>query len=188
MIYEDTTFERKDYTQEPLPKGEYESCSFAACDFSNSDLSGIRFTECEFSDCNLAMTKLINTSFRDVSFKDCKMLGLCFYDCSEFLLSFGFENCVLNHSSFHKLKIGGTLFRDSHLREADFTECDLSLAVFENCDLSRATFERTNLEGADLGSASGYSFDPDLNRIRGALFSTPAVIALLDKYDIRIDE
>ena len=78
-------------------------------------------------------------------------------------------------------------FRNSTLREVDFTETDLSNAVFHNCDLTRATFENTILEKADLRTSFNYSMDPGLNRIKKARFSMPAVIGLLDKYDIEVE-
>jgi len=54
----DSTFDKIDYTENPLPKGEYESCSFLNCDFSDSNLSEVIFMECEFENCNLSMAKL----------------------------------------------------------------------------------------------------------------------------------
>jgi hypothetical protein len=55
---EEKTFDKIDFTQNPLTKGEYESCTFISCDFSNSDLADIIFMECEFENCNLSMAKL----------------------------------------------------------------------------------------------------------------------------------
>jgi len=49
------------------------------------------------------------------------MLGLHFYNCSEFGLSFTFDNCNLGHSSFYKTKIKKTVFKNSHLHEVDST-------------------------------------------------------------------
>lgn len=57
-------FDKKDYREDPLPKGEYESCTFKGCDFFGSDLSGCVFSECEFNGCNLSMVKLMKTAFR----------------------------------------------------------------------------------------------------------------------------
>jgi fluoroquinolone resistance protein len=78
-------------------------------------------------------------------------------------------------------------FKNSTLHEVDFTETDLSSAVFHNCDLARATFENAILEKADLRTSFNYSIDPELNRIKKAKFSIPAVIGLLDKYDIEVE-
>jgi fluoroquinolone resistance protein len=100
----------------PLLKGEYENCQFNDCDFSECDLSDCVFTDCEFSYCNLSLVRLTGTTFRDVKFLNCKMLGLHFDDCNEFGVSFSFENCTLDHSSFYKLKIIKTVFSRTKLQ------------------------------------------------------------------------
>jgi uncharacterized protein YjbI with pentapeptide repeats len=135
----------------------------------------------------MSLVKLNKTLFRDVQFKDCKMLGLQFYDASITLFSAGFDNCILNHSSFFKMNLKKVHIRNSVLIEADFTETDLTGAVIKNCDLLNAKFENTILEKADLCTSFNYSINPELNRIKKAKFSMPAVVGLLDKYDIEIE-
>ena len=188
VFVEHRTLDKVSFREKPLKIGEYENCVFQNCDFSESDISDVKFVECKFADCNLSVAKIRGTSFRDVEFKDCKMLGLRFDECGEFLLSFNFDNCALDHSSFYKLKLKKTVFKDSQLKETDFTECDLSEAIFNKCNLARATFVNTNLEKADLRTAFNYSLDPEFNRIKKARFSLPSVIGLLDKYDLKIEE
>jgi uncharacterized protein YjbI with pentapeptide repeats len=188
IFIEDQKFAKIDYKVKTLEKGEYENCTFTDCDFSNTDLSDIIFSECGFITCNLSLIKLSNTAFRNIAFKGCKMLGLYFDHCNEFGLSFGFDTCILNHSSFYKAKIKKTLFVNSQLQEVDFTECDLAGALFDNCDLTRATFVKTNLEKCDFRTSFHYSLDPEMNRIKKAKFSVQGVAGLLNKYDIEIDE
>lgn len=180
-------FEKIDFQNNPLAKGEYENCHFQKCDFSNSDLSECRFIDCEFLECNLSMSKLEKTALLNILFKDSKMLGLHFDDCNIFGLSFRFENCILNHSTFYKLKIKNTVFKNVQLRETDLTESDLTSSVFENCDLSGATFDYTILEKVDFRTSYNYSIDPERNRMKKAKFSIDGVSGLLNKYDIVID-
>ncbi|MFZ4569372.1 MAG: pentapeptide repeat-containing protein, partial [Bacteroidota bacterium] len=123
----DKTFERN----ETLTKGEYENCIFRSCNFADSDLSEFNFTDCIFNSCNLSLAKLNKTVFRDVKFKDCKMLGLRFDTCNEFGLSFSFDGCQLNLSSFFKTKIKKTVFKNSQLQETDFSQADLTSAMFD---------------------------------------------------------
>ncbi len=80
-----------------------------------------------------------------------------------------------------------TTFKNLNLYEADFTGCDLTGSVLDNCDLTRATFESTVIEKADLRTAFNYSIDPEINRIKKAMFSLSGVTGLLEKYDIDID-
>lgn len=186
-ITEDKTFENVDFTQSNPLSGDYENCVFLNCNFSEADLSKINFNDCKFTGCNLSMAKLTQSAFRDVQFMDCKLLGLHFENCNPFLFSACFDNCLLNLSSFYRLKIKKTRFKNSTLHEVDFTETDLNSAIFENCDMSHATFENTILEKADLRSSYNYSIDPEMNQIKKAKFSLQGVIGLLDKYDIEID-
>ena len=185
---EEQTFDKKDFKDHSLAKGEYENCRFLNCDFSNGDLSDRQFTDCEFSGCNLSLAKLSKTAFRDIAFRDCKMLGLRFDHCYEFGLSFSFENCILNHSSFYKTKIKKTTFKNVQLQETDFTECDLTNSVFDNCDLTGATFDGTIIEKSDFRTSYNYTIDPEMNRIKKAKFSIFGVSGLLSKYDIEISD
>lgn len=84
------------------------------------------------------------------------------------------------------MKMRKTRFKDSSIREVDFTGTDLHGSVFDNCDLAGAKFENTVLEKTDFQTAYNYSIDPELNQVRKAKFALPAVIGLLAKYDIEI--
>jgi uncharacterized protein YjbI with pentapeptide repeats len=180
-------FEGIEYQKDNLPKGEYEHCTFRNCKFSASDLNGIKFVACKFEDCDFSMAKFKGSSFRDVQFISCKILGARFDECNPLLLSFTFQRCVLNFSSFHKLKLKGTVFKECRLEEVEFAEADLTNVKFERCDLTRASFENTMLTGTDFRSASNYSIDPERNQMKKARFSYPGVTGLLDKYGIIIE-
>jgi fluoroquinolone resistance protein len=181
-------FDHIDYKANPLSKGEYENCNFKSCDFSNSDLSEIVFDACEFSACNLSLVKISKTAFREVKFRDCKMLGLRFDTCNEFGLSFSFDNCSLNHSTFYQAKLRMTIFKNCQLHEIEFTESDMTGSTYDKCDLMGAKFENTIIEKADFRTSYNYSIDPESNRIKKAKFSLTGVPGLLFKYDIEIDE
>jgi fluoroquinolone resistance protein len=184
----DKSFDKVNFKEILLPKGEYENCVFVNCIFAEVNLSDYKFTACEFKGCDLSLANVSNTAFREVIFRGCKMLGLRFDSCNQFGLTFRFEDCVVNHSSFYKTKIKKTVFRNSQLQETDFTQCDLSGAVFEQCDLFNASFENTILEKSDLRTALNYSIDPETNRIKKARFSLHGIPGLLNKYDIVIED
>ncbi|MDR8391692.1 pentapeptide repeat-containing protein [Aliifodinibius sp. S!AR15-10] len=186
VFVEEKTFEKQDYSQKSLPKGEYEFCQFIKCDFSGSDFSDIRFLECEFSGCNLSMVNLGNTGLQDVIFRNCKMLGLNFENGTYFGLALKVENCTLNHASFYKVKLQNTTFKNSKMKEVIFLECDLSKSLFDDCDLEKATFDNNNLQEGDFRTSYNYSIDPERNRLKGAKFSLSGAVGLLDKYQIEI--
>jgi len=181
------TFNDLNNINEPFPKAEYENCNFVSCDLANADLSGAVFQDCKFRDCNISLAKLKNTALRDVVFTGCKMLGLQWGDCSQFGFSIKLHNCVVDSSSFYKVRLKNAQFINTRLLEVDFTEADLTGVVFDGCDLTGATFDNTNLEGADLRTATGYSIDPENNRIAKAKFSLAGVGGLLNKYDIELE-
>lgn len=183
-IIQDKTFDRT----ATITKGEYENCIFNGCNFADSNLSEFKFIDCTFNSCNFSLAKLNKTAFRDITFKDCKMLGLHFDTCNEFGLSFSFDACQLNHSSFYKTKIKKTIFKNSQLQETDFSEADLTSAVFDNCNLQQAVFDHTILEKADFRTSYNYSIDPEMNRMKKSKFSVSGISGLLDKYDIEIEK
>lgn len=184
---QDQNFDKLDFTQEPLAKGEYENCTFTNCNFEETNLSDIKFMNCDFQDCNWSLAQLNGTVLREVKFKDCKMLGLQFENCNDFGLSFSFENCQLNHSTFFQMNIKKTIFKNCQLREIDFSESNLSNVIFDNCDLAQAIFINTVLDKADFRTAYNYSIDPESNRLKKAKFSILGISGLLDKYDIIIE-
>jgi len=185
-IIEQQLFSKEDYTETPLPKGEYYNCNFRNCNIAGSDLSGIRFMDCTFAGCDLSNVKMLKSSFQETVFKECKMLGLHFENCDQLGMTVRFEDCQLDHSSFYQVKLNHTVFLKTSLQEVDFAEADLRNTIFDQCDLLNAAFDHTNLERANLSSAQNYSIDPENNRIRGAKFSLPEVVGLLNKYQIEI--
>ena len=184
---QDQIFDKLDFTQEPLTKGEYENCKFTNCNFEETNLNDIKFMDCNFQDCNWSLVQLNGTVLREVKFKDCKMLGLQFESCNDFGLSFSFENCQLNHSTFFQMNIKKTIFKNCQLREIDFSESNLTNVIFDNCDLAQAIFINTVLDKADFRTAYNYAIDPESNRLKKAKFSILGISGLLDKYDIIIE-
>jgi fluoroquinolone resistance protein len=181
------SFDGIDFTQQPMVIGEYERCRFLKCNFAEAGLSGAVFIECQFIDCDLSMARIANASFREVIFKGCKQLGLRFDQCNKMLFSVAFENCVLNFSSFYKLKLKSTKFINCSLHEVEFAEADLSFIDFSGGDLTRAVFENTNLTGADFRRAHGYIIDPEKNEMKKARFSIEGLPGLLSKHNLNIE-
>lgn len=187
IVISDQYFESIKYHEVGLSCGEYDHCTFSGCIFSQVDLSYSIFTSCRFENCDLSNAKIDGTAFRQVVFKECKMLGLRFDLCNGFLLSFAFDHCILNFSSFYHLKIKKTHFRSCTLMEVDFSECDLSSSSFAESDLSGAVFDKTNIEEADFSSAYHFMIIPEKNKIQKARFSKQNIEGLLSHYKIIIE-
>jgi len=185
--FEGKEFAGEHYTETVLPKGTYENCRFLNCIFANTDLSGYIFIDCQFEVCDLSMIKCKGTALRDIQFSHCKMLGVHFDECNPFLLSFHFDHCILEFSSFFRLKLKNIRFKDCKLHEVDFVEANLTGALFLNCDLARAVFDNSILDAADFRSAFNFSINPETNSVNKAKFSTQNIAALLDKYNLIIE-
>ena len=99
----------------------------------------------------------VNNTYDRIDFKENPLAKGDYDNCSELGLSFSFDNCNLDHSSFYKTKIKKTFFKNSQLREVDFTDCDLANSSFENCNLAKARFENTILEKVDFRTSHNYS-------------------------------
>lgn len=183
----DKTFEKTAYDAFGGKGDEFESCRFYGCDFTSADLGGSLFSGCRFENCNLSLAVMKATTLKDVVFTHCKLMGIDFSACNRFLFTPSFHHSMMHYTLFTELNLRKMRFEHCDLREADFSGADLSGAVFEGCDLPGTVFYRTLLEDADLSTARYYSIDPEQNRIRGARFSLPGVVGLLDKYGIRID-
>ncbi|MFP5436980.1 MAG: pentapeptide repeat-containing protein [Bacteroidia bacterium] len=187
QFIEDKEFLKKDYTDNPLLKAEYDNCTFTGCNFENANLCGIVFTQCTFTGCNLGNAHIGGSAFKECDFKECKLLGLQFHSCDPFLFSAAFNHCHMELTSFYKLKLKSTKFINCDLGEADFTEADLTGACFTECDLRNAVFDRTILEKADLRTAYNFAICPENNKVKKAKFSRENIHGLLQKYQINIE-
>lgn len=181
------TFEKVNLIDKKINNREFEDCIFRNCDFSNSDFSNNTFIDCEFVDCNLSMTKLVNSSLKSVSFSNCKLLGIEFFTCDDFLFEVGFQECILDYSSFANKKMPKTNFDNCSMKEVSFVGTNLSQSIFENCNLDLAIFSDTILAGVNFTSAYNYKIDPEFNPMKKAKFSNAGIVGLLDKYDIIIN-
>lgn len=186
-LIEQQDFKNNNFTTAPLEKAEYDDCTFLNCDFSNTNLSNVIFIDCTFKTCNFSNTILNQTSFRAVHFEDSKLIGLHFNTCNDFLLAFNFTNCILNFSSFYKLKIKNSIFKNCNLQEVDFSQTDATQSIFEDCDFKHAQFNRSILEKADFRGSKNFVIHPEDNKITKAKFLKEDLMGLLQRYNIIIE-
>ncbi|WP_346863779.1 pentapeptide repeat-containing protein [uncultured Draconibacterium sp.] len=182
----DQNFKNIIFSDSEVEISDYENCTFIDCSFSNANLSDFSFEDCRFENCDFSNTKIRNTAFKNVHFNSCKLIGLQFDECNPFLLEFTFTTCLLNYSSFFKVKLKKTVFTKCSLHEVDFSQANLSEANFTECDFAGATFSQTNLRRADLRTSFNFNIYPEQNQISGAKFSMETLPGLLYKYKIKI--
>jgi len=186
LIHENKTFEKVVYTGELIRGREFQDCTFKQCDLSNSEFSGSKFIDCIFEGCNLSMLKVGNTSLQSVTFKDCKILGVNFHECSDFLFSVAFENCIIDFASFNGKKMPKTNFVKCSLKETSFVQTNLTGSKFEQCDLSGTIFNRSDLSSVNFATAYNYTIDPEINTMKKAVFAAEGLAGLLAKHQLKI--
>ncbi len=96
------------------------------------------------------------------------------------------KECYLKYSSFLKMDIkkfdfGGNIIHDSMFDESCLKECK-----FKGCDLTQTRFNICDIRNADFREAKGYLVDITNCKIKGAKFSFPEAMSLLDSLDIKI--
>lgn len=185
--FDDQEFLGIDFHKTNWEVGEYDGCTFVKCNFPKGSLTGFNFTNCRFSDCDFSLVKVDYSSFQGVTFEKCNLLGIHFDACKQFLFAVNFIECRLNLASFYQMNLRNSTFIRCSLHEADFVETNLSGIALEQCDLLGATFDRSILEKTDFRSAVQYSFNPNTNRIKGAIFDRDGALRLLDGYQIKIE-
>jgi len=187
IINTNKIYERLECSGEHIQGDSFNSCTFRDCNIPDCDLSGGDFSDCVFENCNLSNIKLIETGLKDVLFKNCKLTGTNFSDCRDILFEVSFEDCIMDFCIFSRNNLRKTLLSGCRVNETEFSECDLKDALFRECDLLRTVFIQNDLSGADFRTSLNYIIDPDINKVKGAKFSYPGVLGLLEGYDIIIE-
>ena len=186
LNYDGQTFEKITYTGKIINGREFQECTFKQCDFTDSNFGNNKFIDCVFEGCNLSMLKLANATLSSAAFKDCKILGVNFHECSDFLFSVAFDNCVLDYSSFAGKKMPKTRFSNSSIKETTFANASLSGSKFEHCNLDRAIFNRTDLSSVNFVTATNFDIDPEINTLKKASFSADSLAGLLSRHQIKV--
>lgn len=164
---------------------EFYDCRFVDCKFSKVHFFCCRFERCYFINCDLGSISIKHSVFDDVLFEESKLTGIQWADIG-MPFDVKFRQCSLNYSSFINVDLKGTEILHCAVKEADFSEANLSRADCRYSDFSGTRFVNTNLEYADLSNASNYSIHPDGNKLKKTIFSLPDAVSLLDVYDIVI--
>ncbi|TCN68445.1 pentapeptide repeat-containing protein [Acetobacteroides hydrogenigenes] len=187
MVYDDEIFSNVSFAEIGLDGVEYDSCRFENCDFSGVSFSGIELIDCHFVNCDFSLVKLDGTGLKNATFTGCKLIGVDFSVASNFLFAVSFADCMLDYSIFLKKNMKGTTFRNSSVKSAMFEECNLSNAILDSCNFANTLFVQNNLQQADFRTSTEYSFDLELNRVKGAKFAYPSALGLFSKYGIEIE-
>ncbi|WP_416304884.1 pentapeptide repeat-containing protein [Neptunicella sp. SCSIO 80796] len=164
---------------------QFDSCRFKSCDFNHAVFNTCSFVDCYFSQCNLSLVKLISCKFNNVQFEHCKLLGIDWTqaDWSGFGgAAVAFEHCILNNASF----FGLNRIEHCKMHDVDFREANFKQASLIGTDLLNSLFNNTNLSKADFTEATNYHIDVFNNNIRQATFSRVEALHLLESLGIKL--
>jgi len=167
-------------------------CTFDACAFSRCTFYRCVFVDCTFRGCDLSLLKVPNSRFAEVRFSASKLIGVDWTvagDNTTTKLSFsvGFEDCVLDYSSFFGLSLRGVLLTRCSAKDVDFSEADLGRADCRGTDFTGSKFLHTDLSRADFRAARSYAIDPTANTVKQARFSLPEAVSLLRAFDVKVE-
>lgn len=171
-IYSDHKIIDADFSSTTLFDNSYERCTFTNCDFVECTLDSCNFDNCTFISCNLSILKIKDSTFRNVKFKNSKMVAINWSKAS-IPISIGFDNCIINNSSFYQLDLRKIGITDCTAKNVDFEGTNLQGAILYNTDFEGSSFIKTNLQFADFSTSKNYYIDPRNNNIRKAKFSIP---------------
>ncbi len=128
----------------------------------------------------------IQSRFVDVRFINSKVMGVD-WTKAERVQNVSFEKCQIDYSNFRLLKLHKIKMIACIAKEADFTETDFTEGNFTDTDFERSVFSKTILSKAQFAGAKNYAIDARHNSIKGAHFSLPEALILLDSLDVVID-
>jgi len=170
-----------------LAHGDFSNCVFKKCDLTDRDLTGASFIDCVFDHCNLSNARVDNVSFQNVRFTGCKLLGLAFTRLNSLLISWTFEDCQISFCNFSSLNLKDSKFMACEVKECDFMNSNLTGADFAKSDLVMTRFPGANLEKSNFVGAKNYYLDPLKTKLKGAKFSYPEVLALLEGFGVKVE-
>ena len=178
------------------PGPELRDTEFIDCTFEGCRWNGVRVQNCTFSGCRVVRCQLSAVVFSFCLMKDAVMEGCAFRGIawgglqgrSALVQPFSrLKNCVFQYNEFAGMALAGFDFSSCEFRECVFDECKLTGAGFHGVPLGRTSFSRCDLQRADFRMAEAYAINPADNRMKGARFSFPDVVALLEGTGIQIE-
>lgn len=170
---------------------EFVDCVFQNCKFTDCEFENCTFSECQFVRCSVTNMRASEVHMLFVSFTECNLIGIRWADFQSGIVSFPIqklEKCYLKYNDFEKMRFKKFDFSHSSIIDSFFVNCDLSESNFRDCKLKDTEFSDCDLKKTDFRRASGYKIDATDNRIKGAKFTYPDVLNLLQPFEVIIEK
>lgn len=173
---------------------EFNDCTFSQCVFQEMAFRDCKFHRCVFKKCDLSLAKLDGTVFTETKFEDCKLLGINWTTSAwgkskvAAMKPVDFTGCSLNYNVFMGMSLRRVVMTQCTALDVGFEDANLSEADCRETDFAGSRFSRTDLTGADFRRARNYSISPLSNKIKGAKFTLPEAMSLLDGLGIVLED
>ncbi|KZN58358.1 pentapeptide repeat-containing protein [Pseudoalteromonas luteoviolacea] len=153
----------------------FSRCKFVDCEFSKCNLSLAKMEYSKFSDVVFRDSKALGIDWSKVAWpRPIFSAPIQFYDC------------LVSDSSFYGLSLPDLLMESCVARGVDFRTGDFSNANFQHTDFGRSLFADTNLQGADFSNATDFDIDIFSNDLKKAKFDRFEAIRLLGCLEIEL--
>ncbi|OGO35409.1 MAG: hypothetical protein A2147_03710 [Chloroflexi bacterium RBG_16_57_8] len=189
--FAETAYYQKEFiavhlSDEDVRTVKFEECHFDDCSFVRCKFENCAFIDCKFDRCVLSAINPAGSRFLQPAFSRCKVIGFDWAKAGK-LHGLDFSDGQLDYSNFSSLQLPRIRIVKCCVREASFTEMDMSDGIFTDTDFLGSTFFKTDLSRADFRRAKSYCIDVKNNVIKNARFSLPEVLSLLDGLNIVIE-
>jgi uncharacterized protein YjbI with pentapeptide repeats len=166
--FEECTFSRCDFSQI-----EFSACRFIDCRFENCDLSVAKLTDCKLSGITFKDCKLIG-----IDWTRCDWTSLLVRE------SMNFYDCILNDCNFYALELDRCVMKNCQVKQADMCEGSFKNAKFHGSDFHRTLFDNTHLEFADFSEAKNVLLKLSDNHFKNTKLSHFDALSLLESEGI----
>ena len=174
-----------------LREVEYNDCTFKNCRWDGVRIENCSFLSCTFEHCTWSGVVFSFSQMSDAWFSGCAFRSVAWGGLqgrSALVQPFGkAERCEFRYNEFSGMTLTRFDFSSCRFGDCTFDDCKLAGADFRGVPLGRTQFSRCDLEKADFREATDYAIDPTDNRLRGARFSFPDVVALLSGFGLKIE-
>lgn len=169
---------------------EFVDCTFENCNIENCVVEDCKFTDCAFLNCKIANLSSEHNSMMDSNFKKCILIGInwnTFFGGGYIMPINELSECHLKYNNFVEMNFDKFDFSQNFIISSMFADCSLVESNFVDCKLDNTEFFRCDLSKSNFKGALGYLIDISTNKLKGAKFSFPEVVNLLNGIGIVID-
>lgn len=193
--FTDSEFKKTTLSQGQVVQAiDYTGCVFTRCVFREVSFLNCKFLNCTFKDCDLNMAKLTGCTFAESRFEASKLMGVDWtvsaWGRSKMvaLKPADFFGCLLNYNVFMGMNLRKVAFSKCTALDVGFEDANLTEADCRGTDFGGSRFVRTDLSKADFRGARNYAISPLTNKIKGAKFTLPEALSLLNGLEIALED